>query len=110
MAYEDRKKADRERQERKRLRDEHDRLAGTRAIDQALVNALRGVIRDQHGGLVGQAWRAGSEVGEVVERALRSLERAGYDVEHPTQTARVLHRVGDSSRDYDLVRGPSDAL
>jgi hypothetical protein len=110
MSYDMRKRADRERQERKRLRDEHDRLASSRAIDQALVSALRDALRERHSGLVGQAWRAGSEIGEVVERALRELERLGYDVEHPTQTARVLHRLGDASRDYDLNRGPSDAL
>lgn len=107
MSYDDRKRSDAERQERKRLRDSIESIAATRAIDQALIGAMREVLTERYRGRAGNAWRdRDSELGRVIALAFCKLERSGYDVRNPVQVARVLHRLGDQTRDHDLIRPP----
>ncbi|WP_036291999.1 hypothetical protein [Methylosinus sp. PW1] len=99
MSNETRKRSDRGRQRLKRERDAEAGLADPRVIDSFLVRAIGVVLRDRHESDVRLAWRRKSEIGEVVEIALRMLEEAGYARESRKQIARVLHRVGDGSWD-----------
>lgn len=94
----------RARQKRKRERDFKEALPETRDIDRAIVAALREMIARDYKGLVGNAWRANSECGRIVLGAMRQLEREGCDAQNPAFMARILHRLGDHTRDDNLTR------
>lgn len=110
MAYEDRKRADRERQERKRLRDDMERLASTRAIDQALVHGIRKVVADCYGGSFELAAHSRNDLAFILKFAIEHLRRRDYDIDSEVQRARLLTRIGDDSMRGYVVRGPDDAL
>lgn len=94
----------RRRQRRKRERDFEEALPATRDIDRVIISALRDMIIRDYGGLLGNAWRSKSEVGRLIEDAVKLLEAEGFNVDHPVLTARLRHRLGDDSRDHILQR------
>jgi hypothetical protein len=109
MGIDRRRKQDRERAERKRLRDEMDALASTREIDRALIAGLRRVIEIRYDGELDliEADKCG-DLRAVLTYALQDLRDARYDVTSPIQRARIAHRLGDASLDHHLVRPTPD--